>query len=179
MRAGPAPRRPLAPLPSNHNGDLQRPDQSLWWLHGVLTHGCDMLSHMPLVFAVRQDGPLTDLGHITSCLCTFTSPSSSHKKHIKVIWTELFDLATSSCYFCLSSKQVPLLPLNLFCSSHSTNQHPPFAHPLSLPFSVSLRTDTLRAWTWTRLCIPSLAQRLENPALVQHLLDKQICVPVS
>ena len=139
MRAGPVPRRPLAPLPSNHNGDLQRPDQSLWWLHGVLTHGCDMLSHMPLVFAVRQDGPLTDLGHITSCLCTFTSPSSSHKKHIKVIWTELFDLATSSCYFCLSSKQVPLLPSNLFCSSHSTNQHPPFAHPLSLPFSVSLQ----------------------------------------
>lgn len=139
IRAGPAPRRPFAPLTSNHSGVLQRRDQSLWWQHGVLTHGCDMLSRMPLVFAVSQDGPLTDLAHVTSCLCTFTSPSSSHKKHIKVLGTGPFNLATSSCYFCLSSKQIPLLPSNSFCSSLSTNQHPPFARALRLHFSISLQ----------------------------------------
>ena len=42
-------------------------------------------------------------------------------------------------YFCLSSKQIPLLPSNSFCSSHSTSQHPPFARALRLPFSISLQ----------------------------------------
>ena len=74
-------------------------------------------------------------------------------------------------YFCLSSKQIPLLPSNSFCSSHSTNQHPPFAHPLRLPFSVSLQNRHSESLNLDLSLHSQLGMGLENPALVQHLLD--------
>ena len=90
---------------------------------------------------------------------------SSRRKGYICIYISVFLLSRF-----LSFLRIHFVPLILPVSTL------PLLVPWGSPSASPSRTDTLRAWTWTCLCIPSLAWRLENPALAQHLLEIYIYI---